>query len=480
MGIRNLFSKLRTKFIVAIVIVVAIFGMLNIYFNQQSTYKALLNELEKKSVFFAQILAEQSVQFLLYEDLISLQQLIDRAKESYKNVAYCFITDGQNHVIAHTFASGFPVQLLDANKLQMDQTSRIQVISDENNNRYRDVSVPILEGKLGFLRIGMEEKSIVQATNSVVFVLTAMVLGFLLIGIAGAVIFAHWITNPISKITRAFETLNLDQEFEPLHIKTGDEINILADKFNEMMARLQRTHSELTRAQNSLIQSEKLAAVGTLASGLAHEISSPLAGLKNCLIRIMANPGKDVINRYSNLMMTAVEKIENVVSALLGFARQDDIHYEPFSLNKAIKSALSLLSFRLERANVSVEMRLDNNAKLCTGDSHHIEQVIVNLIINAVDAMPKGGRLHISSNFQSSTGCFRVKDNGIGISPENIKKIFDPFFSTKEPGKGTGLGLAVSYNIIEKHRGRISVDSQLGRGTAVEVYLPLHSNKKGK
>jgi methyl-accepting chemotaxis protein len=278
--------------------VVTIFGLLNIYFNQQTTYKTLLNELELKSMLLARTIAQQCARLLLYEDLISIQQLIDRAKESHEDVAYCFVLDNQNLVLAHSFDSGFPVEILDVNKLQVGQTSRIQVISDENNKHYRDVNVPILEGKLGFLRLGMEEKNIVQATNRVVFVLTAMVLGFLLIGIAGAVIFAHWITNPISKITRAFEKMDLDQEFEPLKIKTGDEINILADKFNEMTSRLQRTHLELTKAQNSLIQSEKLAAVGTLASGLAHEISSPLAGLKNCLIRIKGNPGIDVINRW--------------------------------------------------------------------------------------------------------------------------------------------------------------------------------------
>ncbi len=464
----------------AILAVVTIFGLLNIYFNQQTTYKTLLNELELKSMLLARTIAQQCARLLLYEDLISIQQLIDRAKESHEDVAYCFVLDNQNLVLAHSFDSGFPVEILDVNKLQVGQTSRIQVISDENNKHYRDVNVPILEGKLGFLRLGMEEKNIVQATNRVVLVLTAMVLGFLLIGIAGAVIFAHWITNPISKITRAFEKMDLDQEFEPLKIKTGDEINILADKFNEMTSRLQRTHLELTKAQNSLIQSEKLAAVGTLASGLAHEISSPLAGLKNCLIRIKGNPGIDVINRYFNLMMTAVQKIENVVSGLLGFTRQDDIHYEPFSLNEAIKNALSLMSFRLERANISVEMRLDNNVKLCLGDSHHIEQVIVNLIINALDAMPNGGKLRIVSVFHDSTACFQVKDTGIGISPENINKIFDPFFSTKEPGKGTGLGLAVSYNIIEKHQGHISVESEVDRGTLFEVYLPLNSVKKGK
>ena len=334
--------------------------------------------------------------------------------------------------------------------------------------------MPILEGKIGFLRLGIAEKNLVATTNKVVFILTGMVLLFLVVGIIGAVIFAHWITNPISKITKAFETINLDEEIKPLEIKTKDEINILANKFNEMASRLQTAHSDLKKAQKGLVQTEKLASVGTLASGLTHEISSPLAGLKNCLIRIKKNPQKSQINRYFSLMMNAIQRIEKVVIGLLNFSRRDDYHFKPFNLPEIINSALSLVEYKLEKSGVVVEINFDENLKNCIGDGQHIEQVVINLVLNAADAMPQGGKLSISSFCDNSLACIAIEDNGVGISCENIDKIFDPFFTTKEPGKGTGLGLSVSYNIIKEHGGDISVESEVNRGTKFIFTLPLN------
>jgi two-component system NtrC family sensor kinase len=480
MGINKLHLRLRTKFVAAITFVVVLFGLLNIYFNRESTIKVLREETNKRGLFLAKSISENNVRFLLYDDLISIQQLLDSTKEANEGIAYCFVTDSHNNVIAHTFGSRFPIEILEANKLLDGQAYHIQLISDENDIRYRDVMVPISEGKLGYLRLGLEEENIISKTNRVVLVLSGMVLGFFGIGILGALIFAYWITNPIMKITKAFETLDLNQEFKPLRIKTGDEINVLADKFNDMTLRLQKTHKELSEAQRGLIHSEKLASVGTFASGLTHEISSPLAGMKNCLIRITKNPGRDQINRYSSLMMNAILKIEKVVSGLLEFTRQDDYRFEPFSLNAAVERALSLVSYRLDKEGVSLEKSLAKNEEMICGDSHHIEQVVVNIVINAFDAMPKGGKLTISSFFYDSKACIEVKDTGMGIAPENLDKIFDPFFSTKEPGRGTGLGLAVSYGIVKKHQGDILVESEVNRGTKFIVSLPVKPVKSDK
>lgn len=430
--------------------------------------------MDKRSLFLAKSLSEGSAKLLLYEDLISLQKTLDQAKEDNEDVSYVFVMDSHNTIIAHTFGASFPVELLDVNKIEGGESHNFQLISDENNNLYRDIIVPILDGKLGFLRLGIIEKSLAATANKVVIILTGMVIAFLFVGIIGSILFAYWITNPISKITAAFETINLNTEFKPLKIKTKDEIDILANKFNEMAFRLQRAHSDLKKAQKGHIQTEKLASVGTLASGLTHEISSPLAGLKNCLVRIKRNPQQEQINRYYGLMMNAIKKIEKVVIGLLNFSRRDDYRFKPFNLQNTIDKALSLVEYKLERSGVAVEKNFDEKLKECIGDSQHIEQVIINLVLNAVDAMPKGGKLSISSSSNDSSACIEIKDTGIGIPPENIDKIFDPFFTTKEPNKGTGLGLSVSYNIIKEHGGDIFVESLVNIGTKFIITIPFN------
>jgi two-component system NtrC family sensor kinase len=338
--------------------------------------------------------------------------------------------------------------------------------------------VPILDRELGYFRLGITEKDLAAITNKVTFIITGMVLGFLIIGICGAFVFSYWITNPISKIVYAFESINLNEKFEPLRVQTKDEINDLANKFNEMAFRLQKTHADLNKAQTKLIRTEKLASVGTFVSGLAHEVSSPLAGLKNCLIRLKKNPQKDQVIRYYGLMMNAIQKIENVVDGLLNFSRQDDYNFKPFNLHKTINRALALVEYKLEKSKIEVKTNFDEKIETCVGDSQHIEQVIINLILNAIDAMPRGGTLSVFSFCQDSVFSIVIKDTGDGIPSDCINKIFDPFYTTKEPGKGTGLGLSVSYSIIQKHGGDISVESEVNKGTKFTVSLPFNLVKE--
>lgn len=465
--------KLRSKFIISTIIIITLFGLINILVNRQFSYKVLQRELDKRVLFLGKSIVQRSTNLLLYEDWISLQHLLDEALDSDADIAYAFVVDRQNNVLVHTFGSGFPVGLLRAFSLKDVKGSSFHVIEDQHHNLYREIAIPLLEGNLGFLRLGIAEKSLEATTTKIIVFLTGMVLVFLFLGIIGAIFYSYWITNPVSRITKAFETIDLDDELTPLHVKTKDEISVLADKFNEMAIRLQNTHSDLKKAQNSLIQAEKLASIGNLASGLTHEISNPLAGLKNCLIRIQKNPNKTQINRYFKLMMNAIEKIEKVVVGLLDFSRKDVYQFKPFPLHITIDRALSLVEYKLEKSGIRVERNYDRRLNRCVGDSQRIEQVIINLVLNSIDAMPGGGNLRIATSLDGPDVRLEIGDTGEGIALKNIDKIFDPFFTTKEPGKGTGLGLSVSYNIVREHGGNISVKSEEGQGTTFAITFPL-------
>lgn len=465
--------KLRAKFIISTIIVITLFGLINILVNRQFSYKVLQRELDKRVLFLGKSIAQRSANLLLYEDWISLQHLLDEALDSDADIAYAFVVDRQNNVLVHTFGSGFPVGLLRAFSLKGVKSSSFHFIEDQHHNLYREIAIPLLEGNLGFLRLGIAEKHLEAATTKIIVFLTGMVLVFLFFGIIGAIFYSYWITNPVSRITKAFETIDLDDELTPLQVKTRDEISVLASKFNEMAIRLQNAHSDLKKAQNSLIQSEKLASIGNLASGLTHEISNPLAGLKNCLIRIQKNPNKTQINRYFGLMMNAIQKIEKVVVGLLDFSRKDVYQFKPFPLHKTIDRALSLVEYKFEKSNIRAERNYDRRLNTCVGDSQRIEQVIINLVLNSIDAMPGGGNLRIATSLDGPNVRLEIGDTGEGIAPENLDKIFDPFFTTKEPGKGTGLGLSVSYNIVKEHGGNISVKSEKGQGTRFVITFPL-------
>lgn len=469
--------KLRSKFIISTIMVVTLFGLVNILVNRRFSFKVLQRELDKRVLFLGKTIAPRCTDLWLYEDWISLQHLLDGVLDADADIAYAFVVDNQNNVLVHNFGSGFPVGLLRAFSLQDVQGPTFHFIKDERQNLYREITIPLLEGDLGFLRLGIAEKHLEAVTTRIIVFLTGMVFIFLFFGILGAVFYATWITNPISKITKAFETIDLDSDIIPIRVKTKDEIRVLADKFNAMAIRLQRIHADLKKAQTSLIQTEKLASIGNLASGLTHEISNPLAGLKNCLIRIQKNPGQAQINRYFKLMMNAIQKIEKVVVGLLDFSRQDVYQFKPFSLPRAIDRALSLAEYKFEKSKIRVERNYDRRLNTCVGDGQRIEQVIINLVLNSIDAMPGGGNLRITTFLDGPRIRLEIEDTGEGISPENLDKIFDPFFTTKEPGKGTGLGLSVSYNIVKEHGGDITVKSEEGQGTIFVITFPLISSE---
>ncbi len=263
--------------------------------------------------------------------------------------------------------------------------------------------------------------------------------------------------------------------------RAEDELDVLAGQFNRMLERLEKTYAELQSAQRTLLQSEKLAAVGTLAAGIAHEVNNPIAGLQNCIRRLSRDPGNVDQNRqYLAIMSEAADRVEKVVQGLLNFTRKHEVQFQDISIPHLIENALTLAGHRLEKANITIERNFPLIVPTIRGDAHQLEQVFVNLILNAVDAIhervrseqvcPKVIRFLIQPN-ADVVRC-EITDTGHGISEEHIQHVFDPFFTTKKVGEGTGLGLSVSYRIIKDHGGDISVRSQTGLGTQFTIVFP--------
>ncbi len=320
-----------------------------------------------------------------------------------------------------------------------------------------------------------------------------MIIAFLIFGLAGAMFFAYIITSPIKKISQKAQILdlnNIDLEDSnigqqkmilPLNIEIHDELDVLVEKFSEMLSRVNNSYIELKETQGALAQTERLAALGTLSSGVAHEINNPISGIKNCLNRISKNPENIEQNvKYVNLIKEATDRIENVVQHLLKFSRKQELLLEKTNLNLAIESAISLTDHKLQSSQVKIMLGLKETI-FVKGSPNHLEQVFVNLILNGLDAILERnskepthlGEILITINQVQDKIYIHFKDNGSGI-PEEIKsKIFDPFFTSKKVGKGTGLGLSVSFNLIKRHNGKINFRSSKGIGTEFVIELPV-------
>ncbi len=251
-------------------------------------------------------------------------------------------------------------------------------------------------------------------------------------------------------------------------VRAGGDVGQLAVSFNAMLDELQAKHDQL-------VHSEKLASLGQLAAGVAHGLNNPLATIllySDILLREC--PADDPRRSDLEMIVNETRRCKGIVSSLLDFARQNQVAARPTDIN-ALITALIETERRRERAiGIEVTLDLDSALPIIQADPEQIREVLANLIANALDAMPQGGRLTLRTRCKpAGMITIEVEDTGVGIPPQHLSRLFTPFFTTKPPGTGTGLGLAIAYGIIKMHRGQIYARSQIGQGTTFVVQLPL-------
>jgi signal transduction histidine kinase len=246
-----------------------------------------------------------------------------------------------------------------------------------------------------------------------------------------------------------------------------------------MVARLADARARLeSRHADEVRRAEHLAALGKMAAGVAHEINNPLAGMQNCVRTLLKGPRNDEQRvEYLGLLRDGLDRIARIVSQLLDFARESRPQLAPTLLPPVLRRCLALVEHETERRRIDVSVTAHGDVPPVLGDAHQLEQLFLNVLMNAVEAMPDGGRLDVGLHAGACDGKpaveVLVSDTGPGIPAEHVARVFDPFFTTKEVGKGTGLGLSVSYGIVKAHRGCIAVASAAGTGTTFTVALPV-------
>jgi len=244
---------------------------------------------------------------------------------------------------------------------------------------------------------------------------------------------------------------------------------------------LLRDRTEERKLERLMAEQDKIASIGMLAAGIAHEINNPLDGLQNCLRRIIKDPeNTEQIERYAGLMTASLHHIETVVRQLLNLSHKRDRSVRKVDLNETVRGAADLARTGQRWHGIEVDWHLESELPLVLADPQNLAQIFLNLVLNAVDAMPTGGTLTVTTRPVSSRGggsgeadvLVEIRDTGVGISPEDLPRIFEPFFTTKGSEKGTGLGLSVSRNLVVEHGGEINVVSAPGVGTTFSVRLP--------
>ncbi|MBC7361387.1 MAG: PAS domain S-box protein [Candidatus Aminicenantes bacterium] len=233
------------------------------------------------------------------------------------------------------------------------------------------------------------------------------------------------------------------------------------------------------RLQQQLLTSEKLASIGLLSAGVAHEINTPLTGISS-YVQILQKKLPDA--HYAQILQkieAQTERVNRIIKNLLNFARNPaDESFHRVDLKESLEEIISLIDYRLKSLNITLDLKL--NPVIIYAQKERLQQVFINIILNALDAMPGGGTLTIETLQKDTSAIIKIADTGTGIKPEHLPRIFDPFFTTKGIGKGTGLGLSISFAIVKEHEGQILVDSTVGKGTTFTIILPNNLSEKNR
>lgn len=490
---------LFTKFALGISLTVLLFGLLNALLVRESVSNSLNTEFEKRGYFIARAVAEQAIFYILSEDPAGLNSLINEIKAIDRSIYYVFVVSENGRVLAHSFQEQVPVGLRQANIPGPGQEFSIISIRDEfdKNLLIRDFSLPILSRNVAYVRLGILENEIKSHIEETIFTLWIMVGVFFVLGLLAALFFSYTISTPLKVLSLQSKNIDIQTINQGLRLikestnsisykirrvfNSDDEIDVLYENFDMMLRRLELTHLTLNQLQQNLLQSEKMASIGTLTAGIAHEINNPLAGLRIGLNRISRNPadtGQTV--KYIELMQDAQNRMENVIQDLLTFSRKSPHEFEEISACEMLRKVVKLAQYRVRRSNINIEVDHSKCPYKINVAANRIEQVFLNIILNAIDSVcekvekePETEgliKIYIEDEKNCSKICF--EDNGLGLDQAIKSKIFDPFFTTKKIGEGTGLGLSVSYQIVKDHGGEILVESEPGKGAKFVVVLP--------
>ncbi|MDK9718986.1 MAG: ATP-binding protein, partial [Trichlorobacter sp.] len=349
-----------------------------------------------------------------------------------------------------------------------------------------------LAGRAGLILPLADEQRRIRRTRQLL--MTYFALDFILLLGLGSFVLSKIVVAPVNRLLSATEKITVGIYGNQLKVTGALEMARLADAFNAMsstldqkqhevashVAALEEVNQDLQLAREEAVRSEKMASVGLLAAGTAHEIGTPLAsvmGYAEILSQeLEQNPTQlDYLAR----IMDGCGRIDRIVKGLLEYARPKPPVYTEIHLLELVQQTLELLQHQGLFKGIQGTLRTEGSPSSLMLDPHQLQQVLINLLINASDAMPQGGslKLVVKQEPGSTVQLLEVWDTGAGIAPENLGKLFDPFFTTKAPGKGTGLGLAISARIIEGFGGKISVRSSMGTGSCFTVHLPV--NTKG-
>lgn len=520
----SLSAKLNLMLVVAMLAIFALLGYLNVRLHRQHLEQAVLVSAERVS----DVIKRSTTEYMLRNDQQGLHHAIQtmadepgmvkiRIFDQEGRISYTTDTGEQNKVVDKTAEACYACHAQSQPLARLNRPDRFRIYRRPDGTRVLGIITPIEnqptcsnadchahsadQQVLGVIdtNLSLAQTDVQLAESSQRMAMYTGLALLLIAALSGSLVW--WIVDrPVKILHHATEHLTAGNLGYQIEAPTNDELGGLARSFNDLSRQLKAAQDEnkawtrtledrveqktreLNAAHEHALRTEKMASIGKMAAVLAHEINNPLSGiltyaklLRKWISRADGGQGRQQeICDSLDLIASESHRCGDLVKNLLTYSRTAPIHLQPANLNQVAERALRLLQHQMDLGGVQCDVTLDSALPPAICDAAQIEQVVITLMTNALDAMPQGGTLWLSTSFLPDQGQAQlvVRDNGEGIRPDILPHIFEPFLTTKETGRGVGLGLAVAHSIVERHSGSIAVQSVLGLGTTFTVTLP--------
>jgi signal transduction histidine kinase len=498
--------KIFRSFALSILFVFVAFTSLFIYYEN----KAARNDLYREGKMLADLLAYNARTWVFAENKEMLKDAV-KGIMVQKNVLAVVIynvdkkalliemKEGQGHDARNTAAQGLEsieLGLVEEPAVPAEREDTVNFVSPVNLETYKnpeeafylDMEHPQAKKiVIGYVKVIMD-KGILRRDMKVIFFRNAIIaLVLLFLGSLAIYISIRRATRPLTRLAESVRSLGKGETIEKVAVETMDEIGRLAVDFNAMSDNLKKREDEKEALEERLRHAQKMEAIGTLARGIAHDFNNILATLRGSIYLMEKKLQEQVdIKQYTGQVHNSITKAQNLVRSLLTFSRTQKIDLYPMDINSIIRKLQPML-LNIAGENIHLIITLCEEPLMVLTDRLPMEQVLMNLCSNARDSMSEGGTIAITTKYVAeyedsqspwplSYAVIAVSDNGPGMDEKIRERIFEPYFTTKDVGKGTGLGLSIVYGIIERHKGRIEVDSRIGEGATFTIYLPVYKN----
>lgn len=448
--------SIRAQFALPVAASILVLGVSLALFVHGTVRLSLEDELQERSHAMISELVQRSTPEAVRDDVAALE-LVVQDISARQDVAYVAIIGASGQVLASSFSTGLPVDLVRLFETpRPDNSTPITFRSEQGV--VQDYVGQLIEGRLGTVHLGLSLARIRSHAARQSHLVIAHTFGGALIAAGLAMLTAHLVTKPLRALAASTRTVGTDQPVHIPQVLREDELGQLAKAFEDMVQRLEQKQAQIDDANRLVVQAERMAVVGQLSSGVAHEIGNPLHAGRQFLEGLEQNPEQG--EHYVALLGQALGRIDKVIGQLLSYSSERQLELGPTSVEDVIHQTLDFMRYDHRIRAVALDTEIEPDLPPAIMDTNATQQVLVNLLVNALDALDGQGRILISAARHTDRRgltqvLVAVSDSGPGVPSEIVPQLFDPFFTTKDPGRGTGLGLSVSQQLTAAMEGTL-------------------------